>query len=126
MLTIRHHRPFEAPVQKKEKKAKPTPKLVAVPKVEEFVRPVLLSEKLLAVEKEVVEKFNVDIHDVYGKSRRRHLVEARRHFIKLLHHRMRWGAGRIAQALDIDRTSVLHHLGLRKASKTKYGALNDE
>jgi len=125
MLTIRHHRPYEAPV-KKVKKEKPKLKVVATPKVEEIKRPVLLSEKLIQAEKEVTDKFNVDIREVYGKSRRRPVVEARRHFIQILHHKVGWGSGRISEMLNIDRTSVLHHLGLRKSSKTAYGALKDK
>ena len=89
-------------------------------------RPMIISEKLLAAEQEVIDKHGVDIHDVYGSSRIRHLVLARRDLIKLLHHKVHWGPSRIAEALNLDRTSVMHHLGLRKSSKTTYGALNDD
>ena len=127
MLTIRHSRVRPVVViEDVEEQPEEMPVAVEHLPPPPSGRPMIISEKLLAAEQEVIDKHGVDIHDVYGSSRLRHIVTARKHLIKLLHHKVRWGPSRIAEALNLDRTSVMHHLGLRKSSKTTYGALNDD
>ena len=88
--------------------------------------PVYTSFKMDDIKRTVTQKHGVSIEDIFSRSRVKHLVVARREFIQRLHHEMRWNADRIAAHLQIDRTTVNHHLGLRRTSSVKYGALNDD
>ena len=70
----------------------------------------------------------VSAEDVFGKSRLKHIVAARREFIQLLHFKYGYDHYTIAHILNLDRTSVLHHLGMRKKSPVSYPhlrSLND-
>lgn len=88
--------------------------------------PVYTSFKMDDIKRTVTQRHGVSIEDIFSRSRVKHLVAARREFIQRLHHEMRWNADRIAAHLQIDRTTVNHHLGLRRTSSVKYGALNDD
>jgi chromosomal replication initiation ATPase DnaA len=68
-------------------------------------------------------RHKVSAHDVFGKSRLKHIVAARREFINLLYFKYNYDPYSIAHILDLDHTSVRHHLGMRKPSKVKYGDL---
>ena len=82
--------------------------------------------KMDEIKRAVTHKHDVSIEDIFSRSRVKHLVAARREFIQRLHHEMRWNADRIAAHLQVDRSTVNHHLGLRRTSSVKYGALNDD
>lgn len=62
----------------------------------------------------------VSAEDVFGKSRVKHIVAARREFIALLYFKYGYDHYTIAHILNLDRTSVLHHLGMRKKSPVSY------
>jgi chromosomal replication initiation ATPase DnaA len=87
--------------------------------------PVYTSFKMDDIKRTVTQKHGVSIEDIFSRSRVKQLVAARREFIQRLHHEMRWNADRIAAHLQIDRSTVNHHLGLRRTSSVKYGAIND-
>lgn len=88
--------------------------------------PVYTSFKMDDIKRTVTQRHGVSIEDIFSRSRVKHLVAARREFIQRLHHEMRWNADRIAAHLQVDRSTVNHHLGLRRSSSVKYGALNDD
>ena len=88
--------------------------------------PVYTSHKMDDIKRDVTKKHRVSVEDIFSRSRVKHLVAARREFIKRLHHEMRWNPDRIAAHLQMDRSTINHHLGLRRTSKVEYGALNDD
>jgi hypothetical protein len=88
--------------------------------------PVYTSHKMDDIKRDVTRKHGVSVEDIFSRSRVKHLVAARREFIQRLHHEMRWNATRIATHLQMDITTINHHLGLRRTSKVEYGALNDD
>ena len=88
--------------------------------------PVYTGLKMDEIKRTVTQRHGVSIEDIFSRSRVKHLVAARREFIQRLHHEMRWNPCRIAAHLQVDRSTVNHHLGLRRTSKVKYGALNDD
>lgn len=88
--------------------------------------PVYTGFKMDEIKRTVTQRHGVSIEDIFSRSRVKHLVAARREFIQRLHHEMRWNADRIAAHLQVDRSTVNHHLGLRRTSSVKYGALNDD
>jgi chromosomal replication initiation ATPase DnaA len=63
---------------------------------------------------------------LFASIRIKPVVIARREMMNLIHKEMNWSPGRIAQYFGQDISTVQHHLGLRKKSKVKYGALNDD
>jgi chromosomal replication initiation ATPase DnaA len=68
-------------------------------------------------------KHKVSAEEVFGKSRMKHIVEARKEFIALLFFRYDYDPYMIAHILNLDHTSVRHHLGLRAKSKVSPEAL---
>lgn len=123
MLTIRHNRQMVQPVKVAPK---PEPKhevLVAKPIVPE---PTFISQKMQDAINRVLEKHELTVSDLFAKRRDRPFVNARRHLMKIMYHELKWSAQRIANYLDMDISTVQYHLGLRKRSKRKYGALNDD
>jgi chromosomal replication initiation ATPase DnaA len=65
-------------------------------------------------------KHGVSAEDVFGKSRLKNIVAARREFIALLYFKYGYDHYTIAHILQMDRTSVLHHLGMRRNSPVSY------
>lgn len=57
---------------------------------------------------------------IFGKSREKLIVQARRIVIHELHYTKGWHPNRIAQILDMDRSSALYHLGKTKKSSSKH------
>jgi len=88
--------------------------------------PVYTSHKMDDIKRRIFQKHGVSVWDMFQRSRVKNIVAARRDFIKLLHHELRWNPDRIAAHLQMDRSTINHHLGLRRTSKVKYGALNDD
>lgn len=84
-----------------------------------------LSDRAEAVLKDVCERHGLNDFDVIGKSRLKEIVRARREFIAIMHFRHGYDHYQIAGMLNLDRTSVLHHLGVRKASKVSYPHLRN-
>lgn len=68
-------------------------------------------------------RFNVSDMDIVGKSRLRPTVKARQEFLRTLHFKFGYSFSYIAHLMQLDLTSVLHHLGMRKTSKVKYDHL---
>lgn len=68
----------------------------------------------------VCKKHRVSSEDIFGKSRLKHIVAARREVIAILHFKYGYDHYMIAHILGIDRTSVMHHLGTRKSSHVDY------
>lgn len=79
-----------------------------------------LSDRVESVLKGVCERHSLTDFDVLGKSRLKEIVEARRELIAILHFKLNYNHYTIARLLNLDRTSVLHHLGMRKKSPVKY------
>ncbi len=84
-----------------------------------------LSDRAEDVLRDVCERHGVDDFDVVGKSRLKEIVSARREFIAIMHFKHGYDHYQIANLLNLDRTSVLHHLGIRKASKVSYPHLRN-
>lgn len=83
----------------------------------------VLPDRLGSVMSDVCDKHFVQPRHVLSGSREAKVVNARREFIAILHFRFRYLPKEIAALLNMDRTSVNHHLGLRRASKVKYDHL---
>lgn len=79
-----------------------------------------LPERAERILKGVCERHDVTDFDVLGKSRLKRIVQARRELIAIMHFKLGYDHYRIAHTLQMDRTSVLHHLGVRKKSTVKY------
>lgn len=79
-----------------------------------------LPEKLERILNGVCERHDVTDFDVLGKSRLKRIVQARREMIAIMYFKLGYDHYRIAHLLQMDRTSVLHHLGMRKKSTVKY------
>lgn len=91
-----------------------------------MVEQTILPDTLGTVMQEICEKYFVKPHHILGKSRDRQVVNARREFIAILHFRYRYLAGEIAELMDMDRTSVNHHLGKLKTSTVNYELLKSQ
>jgi len=87
---------------------------------------VVLPENLGKIMKDVCKRHDVLPYHVLSGSRPRAVVEARREFIAILHFKYRYTVEDIAQIMKLDRTSVLHHLGMRKNSKVAYSTLREQ
>jgi DNA-binding CsgD family transcriptional regulator len=83
----------------------------------------MLPDRLGSVMSDVCERHFVHPRHVLSGSREAKVVDARREFIAILHFRYRYLPKEIAALLNMDRTSVNHHLGMRRASKVKYDHL---
>lgn len=119
MIRITTNRKHDTPLPRPPRRA-----ILSVPAPVQV--PVYTSHKMDDIKRDVTRKHRVSVEDIFSRSRVKHLVAARREFIKRLHHEMRWNPDRIAAHLQMDRSTINHHLGLRRTSKVEYGALNDD
>jgi chromosomal replication initiation ATPase DnaA len=122
MITIRHCRKsqtesykpkFEWPIIK-EVKPEPKPEVKVAPKI--------ISDKGNALIEQVMKQYGVTREQLFSSSRVKPIITARRHLMSLMHDKLNWNASRIAHFMDIDRTTVCHHIGLRRSSVVKYGS----
>lgn len=117
MFTIRHLRQTET-----GKKTPPKALFIAQPKA--IKEPVFVSEHMEDIQRRACETHGVSLDDLFSKIRTLPVSKARRDLIRMIHHEMKWSTGAIARYLKMDISTVQYHLGLRKASKVKYGAIN--
>lgn len=87
---------------------------------------IILPENLGKIMKAVCKRHDVLPYHVLSGSRSRGVVDARREFIAIMHFKYRYTPEDISQIMKLDRTSVLHHLGMRKHSKVAYADLRDQ
>lgn len=87
---------------------------------------VILPENLGKIMKTVCKRHDVLPYHVLSGSRSRGVVDARREFIAIMHFKYLYTVEHIAIIMKLDRTSVLHHLGMRKHSKVVYADLRDQ
>ena len=87
---------------------------------------IVLPENLGKIMKAICKRHDVLPYHVLSGSRSRPVVDARREFIAVMHFKYRYTAEDIAVIMKLDRTSVLHHLGMRKHSKVDYKTLRDQ
>jgi hypothetical protein len=122
MITIKHNR--KMPVQEYKPKFEwPIPSApVAQPAPEVKVAPKIISEKGNALIEQVMKEYGVTREQLFSSSRVKPIITARRHLMSLMHDKLNWNAQRIAHFMDIDRTTVCHHIGLRRSSVVKYGS----
>lgn len=122
MITIRHCRKnttdeykpkFEWPIIKAEAPAAPPPPPVA---------PKIISDKGNALIEQVMAEYDVTREQLFSSSRAKPIVTARRHLMALMHDKLNWNPQRIAHFMGVDRTTVSHHIGLRRSSLVKYGS----
>jgi len=127
MLTIKHNRyvppPPKAAEPKVERKEK-EPELYIPPITVD--KPVFVSEKMESIHKRIMEKHNLTMDQLFASIRIKPVVIARREMMNLIHKEIGWGPQRIGNYFKMDISTVQHHLGLRKRSKFKYGAFNDD
>ena len=121
MITIRHCRKHDAD--------KPKPKIEwPVIKVAEKapepvkVAPKIISEKGNALIEQVMKEYGVTREQLFSSSRVKPIITARRHLMSLMHDQLNWNPQRIAHFMGVDRTTVSHHIGLRRSSLVKYGS----
>lgn len=130
MLTIRHQRapvvvkPANENVEVKVEKPKPNPVQIA--------EPTPLPTRIRAMDGSIEQilqhcsdKFGTTPEQILSRMRIKHIVNARKEFICILHFKYNYSPGRIAVILNIDHTSVKHLLGLRKSSKETYESLKE-
>lgn len=122
MITIKHNR--KMPVREYKPKFEwPIPSApVAPPAPEVRVAPKIISEKGNALIKQVMDEYGVTREQLFSSSRVKPIITARRHLMSLMHDKLNWNAGRIAHFMGVDRTTVSHHIGLRRSSIVKYGS----
>jgi hypothetical protein len=122
MITIRHCRQtakeaykpkYEWPVIERKEQPKP-----AAPLKRE---PMVISERGNALIKQIMAEYDLTREQLLSSSRAKPIVTARRHLMTLMHVKLGWNACRIAHFMGIDRTTVSHHIGLRRSSRVKYG-----
>lgn len=121
MIRIRHCRKtqteeykpkFEWPIIKAEPPAPPPPPPA----------PKLISEKGNALIEQVLADYDLTREQLFSSSRAKPIVTARRHLMSLMHDKLNWNPQRIAHFMGVDRTTVSHHIGLRRSSLVKYGS----
>ena len=122
MITIKHNR--KMPTQEYKPKFEwPIPSApVAPPAPVVKVAPKIISEKGNALIEQVMKEYGVTREQLFSSSRVKPIITARRHLMSLMHDKLNWNAQRIAHFMDIDRTTVCHHIGLRRSSVVKYGS----
>ena len=121
MIRIRHCRKTEGeelkpkiewPIAKIELASPPPPR--AAPK--------LISDKGNALIEQVMAEYGVTREQLFSSSRVKPIITARRHLMALMHDKLNWNPQRIAHFMGVDRTTVSHHIGLRRSSLVKYGS----
>lgn len=120
MIIIRHNRKTPTP-EYKPKFEWPVAQ-VKEPVQEVKVAPKIISEKGNALIKQVMDEYGVTREQLFSSSRVKPIITARRHLMSLMHDKLNWNAGRIAHFMGVDRTTVSHHIGLRRSSIVKYGS----
>lgn len=120
MITIRHNR-FERKV-----------KSLRDVDVQTFLNQPLIPPKLKilpdsigSVLKDVALKHDLTPDELMSKNRTTAIVKARSDFIRTMHFKYRYGVYELADMMVMDRTSIMHVLGLRKNSKEDYSTLRD-
>lgn len=125
MITIRHCRKtdkqeykpkFEWPVAQERKPVAPPPP----PKKPSG--PMVISDRGNALIKQVMAEYGVTREQLFSSSRVKPIITARRHLMSLMHDHLNWNPQRIAHFMGVDRTTVSHHIGLRRSSIVKYGS----
>lgn len=84
---------------------------------------VVLPVDLKPLFQEICDNHIVSPRHLIGGIRQKNVVAARRELIERMHFELRYQVSEIAAILEMDVTSVKHYLGLRTASKVKYGLL---
>ena len=127
MLTIRHNR--YSPLPKKDEtlriERKPREPELYIPPIT-VQKPSFISEKMESIHKRIMEKHNLTMEQLFASIRIKPVVVARREMMNLIHRELNWSPQRIGNYFKLDISTVQHHLGLKKRSKVKYGALNDD
>lgn len=122
MIRIRHCRKteaqeykpkFEWPIIKEPEPVAPPPPPAA---------PKLISEKGNKLIEQVMAEYDVTREQLFSSSRVKPIITARRHLMSLMHDKLNWNPQRIAHFMGVDRTTVSHHIGLRRSSLVKYGS----
>jgi chromosomal replication initiation ATPase DnaA len=121
MITIRHCRNHEKQ-QYKPKYEWPVAVVKEEVKKKEIQQPKIISEKGDALIKQVMEEYGVTREQLFSSSRVKPIITARRHLMTLMHDKLGWNAQRIGHFMGVDRTTVSHHIGLRRSSVVKYGS----
>ena len=95
---------------------------------QELIKPktINLDETIVYLLDEVCDRHMVRAEDVLGKTKYRHVSEARQEFICILHFKRKYLVGDIARLLDMDLTSVKHLVGLRPKSRFPYEVLRQQ
>ncbi len=126
MITIRHCRQtaqeaykpkYEWPVIERKEPVKPDSANKPVSR-----EPMVISERGNALIKQIMAEYDLTREQLFSSNRAKPIVTARRHLMTLMHVKLGWNACRIAHFMGIDRTTVSHHIGLRRSSKVKYGS----
>ena len=101
--------------------------------VDQFMKQELIKPKTINLDEtigylldEVCDRHMVRAEDVLGKTKYRHVSEARQEFICILHFKHKYLVGDIARLLDMDLTSVKHLVGLRPKSRFPYEVLRQQ
>ena len=117
MITIRHCRKPDEPYVIKPK---PKVKLVVAPVAPPPPpSPMLVTTKVKMVVGEMCAKYGITENDIFSRRRRPEIVAAKREMMRKMYHDLKWDEYKIARAINMDRTTVLHHLGFRRSSKVK-------
>ena len=121
MIIIRHCR---KPDGDNPKPKMEWPVVKAAEKVQEPVKvaPKIISEKGNALIEKVLKEYDITREQLFSSSRVKPIVTARRHLMSLMHDHLNWNPQRIAHFMGVDRTTVSHHIGLRRSSLVKYGS----
>ena len=121
MIRIRHCRKTEGQ-EPKPKIEWPIAKIEVAPPPPPRVAPRLISDKGNALIEQVMAEYDVTREQLFSSSRAKPIVTSRRHLMALMHDKLNWNPQRIAHFMGVDRTTVSHHIGLRRSSLVKYGS----
>lgn len=120
MLTIRHCRQYN-PDAPRPKYEWPVVKMPEAPKPVQS-EPKVISDKGNKLIKAVMAEYGLTREQLFSSNRAKPIVTARRHLMTMMHLKLGWNAQRIAHFMGVDRTTVSHHIGLRRSSLVKYGS----
>lgn len=121
MIRIRHCRKTDGE-EPKPKIEWPIAKIEIAPPPPPRVAPKLISDKGNALIEQVMAEYGVTREQLFSSSRVKPIITARRHLMALMHDKLNWNPQRIAHFMGVDRTTVSHHIGLRRSSLVKYGS----
>ncbi len=122
MITIKHNRKMPVREYKPKFEWPIASAPVAPPAPVAKVAPKIISEKGNALIKQVMDEYGVTREQLFSSSRVKPIITARRHLMSLMHDKLNWNAQHIAHFMGVDRTTVSHHIGLRRSSVVKYGS----